>query len=307
MPESDDIRSRAGIEKVSPPSHELPSDSDLADYGGDIGVVVRAVQTPIPAPFDGRLAERFVGLGEPVAAGARLGRFDTDALRRRLDRAVASVRQAEVSRDAARLEVERVRAPSEQRHGQPVSLSTGQRNDVDTANAVVAAEFRAAEANLEHAVAVEAEARARLSRATLRSPVAGVVSGVHGLPGVRYTRGWTVFTIGSGEFRVRFAADPGTASSLVPGDAVTVRAAPGAEPEPGIVLSVPLVSDARSMLVHIEAALCDDEAFPAGLPVRVSIPSDSVTEDLQFHECRESHRQFFEIAGPAAAAPSPEE
>lgn len=303
VPESGEIHRQAGLGN-SPPSDELRPDADFADDGGDIGVVVRAVQIPIPAPFDGRLVERFVGLGEEVAAGARLGRFDTDAVRRRLDGAIARVRRAEASRDAARLEVERIRAPSERPRGQPESLSTGQWSEVDAAIAVGVAEIKAAEAHLEHAVAVEAEARAQLSLAMLRSPVAGVISGVHGLPGVRYARGWTVFTVGSGEWRVRFATDSGTASYLDPGDAVAVRAGPGGAPKPGIVLSVPPGPDARSMLTHVEAALCDDGALPAGTAVRVALVPDGVAGNDRYTECRVSQGALLGGGAPAPTAPS---
>lgn len=273
---------------------------------GYTGVVVRETQLLIPAPYDGRLVERFVMPGESVAAGARLGRFETDALQRRLEVALADVHEAEASRAAARVELAQARSRNERRQGRQELFSTEQLNDFLAAVEVADAQLEAAEARMEHAVSVEQEARAALAKAQLRAPVAGVVTEVHGV-GAHYAQGATVFAVGAGEWRVRFAAEPEAASSLTPGDALRIRPAEGGDARPGIVLVVSPVLDARSMLVHAEATLCDDRVLPAGLPVRVSLPPDWVADDRQFHECRESHREFLEIAEPvaAAAAPSP--
>lgn len=288
----------------APALPEDPLAALLAEPEGHTGVVVRETQLLIPAPYDGRLVERFVTPGESVPVGAPLGRFETDALQRRLEVALADVHEAEASRAAARVELEQARSRNERRQGRQELFSTEQLNDFLAAVEVADAQLEAAEARLEHAVSVEQEARAALSKATLRAPVAGVVTEVHGL-GAHYAQGATVFAVGAGEWRVRFAAEPEAVSSLIPGAALRIQPTEGGDPRPGIVLVVSPVLDARSMLVHAEATLCDDRVLPAGLPVRVSAPPDWVADDRQFVACRESHREFLDLPEPAAAAPAP--
>lgn len=288
---------------VAPPLED-PLSALLAEPEGHTGVVVRETQLLIPAPYDGRLVERFVTPGESVPAGAALGRFETDALQRRLEVALADVHEAEASRAAARVELGQARSRNQRRQGRQELFSTEQLNDFLAAVEVADAQLEAAEARMEHAVSVEQEARAALSKATLRAPVAGVVTEVHGL-GAHYAQGATVFAVGAGEWRVRFAAEPESASSLTPGTALRIRPAEGGDERPGIVLVLSPVLDARSMLVHAEATLCDDRVLPAGLPVRVSVTPDWVADDRQFQDCRESHREYLEVPEPAATTSAP--
>lgn len=237
-------------------------------------MVVRAIPVSIPAPIDGRLTEgrlteRF------VASGNRSSRARASAVS-------GTMPAGEALRAPWRVCDQQRRLPT--LHGRArTGPVRGASNDGHP------------------------ESPSTLSQATLRAPVAGVISGVYALPGAGYDRGWMVVTIGAGEWLVRFAAGRATASSLLSGTVVIVRPVPGGTSRPGVVLSVPPLAAVRSMPSHVEAVLCDDGTLPAGLPVRVSISVNEIAAGEPYAECRGSHRALLDGGAPTSTAPSPGE
>ena len=279
-------RSRAG-----------PAESDDAverfAAGGEVytGVVVREREIRIPAPFDGRLEESLAMPGQSVTAGAVLGRFDTDASERQVSSARAAVSEADAALHAAQVEAEQATGRYERRLERPDLFSQEQMEDIRAEVEIAEARLHAAEARLSQTQSALSDAEAELARATLRSPLTGVVSEVHGPPGAYYTRGATVFAVGAGEWRIRFAAPTDAAEFLLPGDPLWVRTE-GHAVQPGVVLAVSPVIDARTLLVFVEAALCG-ERLPSGLPARISVPPRRTIADERFAGCRAAHPEVF--------------
>lgn len=261
--------------------------------GGEVytGVVVREREIRIPAPFDGRLEESLAMPGQSVAAGAVLGRFDTDASERQVSSARASVAEADAALHAAQVEAEQATGRYGRRLERPDLFSEEQMEDIRAEVEIAEARLHAAEARLSQTQSALSDAEAELARATLRSPLTGVVSEVHGPPGAYYTRGATVFAVGAGEWRIRFAAPTDAAEFLLPGDPLWVRTE-GHAVQPGVVLAVSPVIDARTLLVFVEAALCG-ERLPSGLPARISVPRRRTIADERFAGCRAAHPEVF--------------
>ena len=261
--------------------------------GGEVytGVVVREREIRIPAPFDGRLEESLAMPGQSVTAGAVLGRFDTDASERQVSSARAAVSEADAALHAAQVEAEQATGRYERRLERPDLFSQEQMEDIRAEVEIAEARLHAAEARLSQTQSALSDAEAELARATLRSPLTGVVSEVHGPPGAYYTRGATVFAVGAGEWRIRFAAPTDAAEFLLPGDPLWVRTE-GHAVQPGVVLAVSPVIDARTLLVFVEAALCG-ERLPSGLPARISVPRRRTIADERFAGCRAAHPEVF--------------
>jgi RND family efflux transporter MFP subunit len=181
---------------------------------------LRAVRRASPAFLHaGALAERRVGLGQPVRAGEVLATLHNPSLQPGVLAAEAAVREtgetlAQLERDTARL----AELASRGLVADDEAEKTRSRRD-------------AVRESLARSEAALAEAREQLGEASLRAPFDAVVVDVHVEPGDFVTAGQPILSLADPRhLELRLDLPPGRAGLLAPGNPIPVfRVADGAE------------------------------------------------------------------------------
>jgi RND family efflux transporter MFP subunit len=147
----------------------------------------------VSAPADGRYtAAQLLAVGDRVSAGQALGRFEPRLSENREDHAtlVANVADAQVTADAARVDLERAQKLFAER-------AIPQRRVADTERALAVAEARltAARSRLAQREETLQSGAAAGNTFVLRAPIAGRIAEVHAALGASYDAGAPLFRI----------------------------------------------------------------------------------------------------------------
>jgi RND family efflux transporter MFP subunit len=159
------------VEALPARSGSLPLEEQLN------GVVRARNQVAIRSEISGTVVDVFVRHGDPVTRGQPLVRLDDEALDERLRNATADLRRADATAAESRARVEEIRARVVRTRALTDSGLTSQLEleTLEAQLAAIEAEADQTEAQVEQARATVQERRSALSKATLTSPVDGVV------------------------------------------------------------------------------------------------------------------------------------
>jgi len=196
----------------SPPRAALTAPVLKTGAGGSqiTGVVRSLGAYDVAIENPGRLVRLRANVGDRVAAGQILAEFDAEPLRLQASQSEAQSRAAGVELEAARREALRLEGL--------VAAGAASRQDLDTARTSV----KRAEAQ-QRAAADQAALSARaLSKASVRAPAAGVITGRQGELGAILPAGAVVFSLEAGGEREIVAPLSGAvAVQMRPGAVVT--------------------------------------------------------------------------------------
>lgn len=253
----------------------------LAARAGDLprvervnGTVRAADQVEVRPELEARVVAVEVRSGDRVERGAVLVRLDDAALAEQLRQAEAAVRLAEAGGEAARAReaeaaarARRTRALAEQ------GLVSELDDETDAARLAAAlAERVEAEARVEQARAAAAERRAALTRATVRSPVAGRVGRIDVRRGQLVDSGTLLAVVGGlDRLIVEFRLSESQLGRVEVGDRATIRAA-GATIEGRVARISPFLAERSfSTVGEIDVA---GGGFPPGTFVTVDLHAE---------------------------------
>ena len=147
----------------------------------------------VSAPADGRYgAAQLLAVGDRVAAGQVLGRFEPRLSENREDHAqlVADVAEAQITADAARVELERAQKLFAER-----AIPQRRVTDAERALAVADARLTAARSRLAQRDETLRSGAAAGNTFVLRAPIAGRIAEVHAALGASYDAGAPLFRI----------------------------------------------------------------------------------------------------------------
>jgi RND family efflux transporter MFP subunit len=147
----------------------------------------------VSAPADGRYgAAQLLAVGDRVAAGQTLGRFEPRLSENREDHAtlVANVAEAQVTADAARVDLERAQKLFAER-----AIPQRRVSDAERALAVADARLTAARSRLAQRDETLRSGAAAGNTFVLRAPIAGRIAEVHAALGASYDAGAPLFRI----------------------------------------------------------------------------------------------------------------
>lgn len=279
----------------------------VLDESGSIGAPA-GTSTQLAFPSAGTIGTIFVHVGERVSAGETLGSLDTRSLALSAEQAVAEARAASAQANAAavdrystKLDVDRAavtRARNLYRAG------VGAAKDIEAALAQLAADEadaraavadrRAAAASAEGAAAKAQLAASDLSRASLRSPVDGIVSAIMHRAGESVDPTVAVISIAPAQQAEATLQVPSSdAAQIAVGDQAEIAIVGTAQRSRGrvtaVVPSVDPATQAATVVVHgIPSNAVAGTAISAKITVShtrgLIVPQASIVQDPQSGE-----------------------